>query len=184
MPGLGVGRSYDEVMSSAHSLRDRIRLSRRVLVKELGAFGVVGAACFVLDLVVFQALYAHAGWGAVSAKLVSTIVSMTAAYFGHRYWSFSHRARIGIKREYAVFFVVNGLTLLMGLAIVAVVRYPLHQDGALVLQVANVASTVVGTLVRFVCYRTWVFVRHDAPVAIAHRTEAERHPSPSLQAAA
>ena len=74
-----------------------------MLLKELSAFGVVGAVCFVLDLALFQLLYAHAGVGAVTAKLCSTLVSMTVAYFGHRYWSFSHRARTGLRREYMLF---------------------------------------------------------------------------------
>jgi putative flippase GtrA len=105
----------------------------------------------------FQVLYAHVGLGAVTAKLLTTLVSMTVAYFGHRFWSFSHRARTGLKREYLLFAVVNGLTLLLGLAIVAFVRYPLGQESAVVLQVANVISIGVGTVVRYLCYRRWVF---------------------------
>jgi hypothetical protein len=69
---------------------------------------------------------------------------------------------------------VNGLTLLLGLAIVAAVRYPLGQDSALALQVGNVLSTAIGTVLRFVCYRTWIFVSADAPVAIAHAEKRER----------
>jgi putative flippase GtrA len=154
--------------------RQRLRMSWRILVKELSAFGVVGAVCFVLDLGIFQLLYAHLGLGAVSSKLVSTVVSMTVAYFAHRFWSFAHRARTGIKREYTIFFVVNGLTLLMALAVVALVRYPLGQDGALVLQLANIGSTAIGTLIRFVCYRKWVFVHVNAPAAVAHRANVQR----------
>ena len=166
--------SYCVRVSSVTSFRDRLRLSWRIVVKELSAFGVVGAACFAIDLALFQALYAHVGLGAVTSKLLSTVVSMTAAYFAHRYWSFAHRARTGLKREYTLFFFVNGLTLLLGLAIVAAVRYPLGQDGALALQLANVVSTAIGTLIRFVCYRTWIFVSADAPAAIAHRERQER----------
>lgn len=143
-------------------------------MKELSAFGVVGGACFAIDLALFQALYAHVGLGAVTSKLLSTVVSMTAAYFAHRHWSFAHRARTGLKREYTLFFVVNGLTLLLSLAIVAAVRYPLGQDGALALQIANVVSTAIGTLIRFACYRAWVFVSANAPAAVAHREKQEQ----------
>jgi putative flippase GtrA len=161
-------------MSRISSLRDRIRMSWRILVKELSAFGLVGAVCLAIDLGLFQALYAHAGLGAVSAKLISTVVSMTVAYFAHRYWSFSHRARTGLKREYSLFFIVNGLTLVLGLLIVATVRYPLGQDSTLMLQVANIVSTGIGTLIRFICYRKWVFVHENAPAAVAHRANVER----------
>jgi putative flippase GtrA len=131
--------------------------SGRLLIKELSGFGVVGAACFVLDLGVFQVLYAHVGMGAVTSKFVSTVVSMTAAYFGHRNWSFSHRARRTIQREYLLFAVINGTTLLLQLGIVALVRYPMGIDRALPLQIANVFAIGVTTIIRYLAYRRWVF---------------------------
>jgi putative flippase GtrA len=144
-------------MALLDSVRRRADTTWRLLLKEVSAFGVVGAACFVLDVGLFQLLYAHLGVGAVAAKLASTLVSMTAAYFGHRHWSFSHRARTGLRREYLLFVVINGLTLLQGLAIVAFVRYVLDQESALVLQIANVGSIALGTVVRYLSYRRWVF---------------------------
>jgi putative flippase GtrA len=135
----------------------RLRATWRLLAKELGAFGVVGAACFVLDVGLFHVFYAVVGVDAVVAKLLSTLVSTTAAYVGHRYWSFSHRARTGLRREYLLFAVVNGLTLCLGLAVVWFVRYPLGQESALVLQAANIASIGLGTVIRYLSYRTWVF---------------------------
>jgi putative flippase GtrA len=128
-----------------------------LLLKELSAFGVVGAVCFVIQVGCFQLLYAYLGVGAVTANLVATLVSMTAAFLGHRFWSFSHRARSGMTRQYLLFAMVNGLTLLLGLVVVAVVRYPLGQDSALVLQVANVGSIALGTVIRYLSYRRWVF---------------------------
>lgn len=134
-----------------------LRATWRLLAKELGAFGVVGATCFLLDVSLFHLLYAVVGTDAVLAKLLATLISMTAAYVGHRYWSFSHRARTGLRREYVLFAAVNGVTLCLGLAIVALVRYPLGQESALVLQAANIASICLGTVIRYLSYRTWVF---------------------------
>jgi putative flippase GtrA len=142
--------------STSSALR-RLPLAWQTRVRELGAFGVVGGGSFVVDLAVFQLLYAHLGTGALTAKTASTLVSMTVAYLGHRYWSFATRTRTGVRREYLLFAAINGLTLLLGLAVVAVVRYPLGQDGALVLQLANVGSIALGTVVRWVAYRRWVF---------------------------
>ena len=155
------GGSYAGSMSST-SVIGRLRASWRLLLKELSAFGVVGVVCFFIDVGLFQVLYAHTGTGAVTAKLLSTLVSMTVAYLGHRYWSFSHRARTGVRREYVLFAVINGGTLLLSLGIVAGVRYGLDQDGALVLQVANIASIVVGTVIRYLAYRQWVFPASDS----------------------
>ncbi len=144
-------------MSFLESLSRRAGTTWQLLLKELGAFGVVGAACFALDIGLFQLLYAHADVPAVMARLVSTLVSMTLAYIGHRHWSFSHRARTGVRREYTVFAMVNGLTLALSLGLVAFVRYGLDQESALVLQVANVVSIGLGTVIRFLSYRRWVF---------------------------
>ena len=133
----------------------------RRLAKELSAFGVVGAVCFLIDVGLFQLFYAHLGLGAVTSKFLATSVSMTVAYVGHRYWSFSHRARPGLRQEYVRFTAINVATLLMGLGIVAFVRYGLDQEGALVLQAANIGSIVLGTLVRYLSYRRWVFPAHE-----------------------
>ncbi len=143
-----------------------------MLVKELSAFGIVGGLCFVLDIGLFQLLYAQLGVGAVTSKLLATLVSMTAAYLGHRYWSFSHRDRTGLGRGFAVFAVINGVTLALGLCIVAFVRYALDQDSALVLQLANIASIAVGTVIRFVSYRRLLFTTPAAPATASAATPA------------
>ena len=54
----------------------------RLLVRELSAFGVVGALCFVLDVGLFQLLYATVGLGAVTAKALSTLVSIRRRTWG------------------------------------------------------------------------------------------------------
>jgi putative flippase GtrA len=139
-----------------------LRTSWRLLVKEISAFGVVGIVCFLVDIGLFQMFYDVLGTGAVTAKLLSTLISMTLAYFAHRYWSFSHRERTGVRREYVLFTVINGAALLLGMAVVAVVRYPLGQEGAAVLQSANVTAIVLSTVLRYLAYRRWVFPAHAA----------------------
>jgi putative flippase GtrA len=51
----------------------------------------------------------------------------------------------------------------LGLAIVWLVRYPLGQESALVLQAANVFSIALGTVIRFLTYRRWVFPARTTP---------------------
>ena len=164
-------------MPSLRRVQDRLGTSWRLLAKELGAFGVVGVVCFFIQVGCFQLLYAHLDVGAVTSNLVATVVSMTAAYFGHRYWSFSHRERSSLGREYLLFAVINGVTLLLGIAVVAFVRYPLGQDSALVLQVANVGSIVLGTVIRYQSYRRWVFTAPADPAT-------EPAPSTAVEATA
>ena len=161
----------------------RMGTTWRILLKELSAFGVVGIVCFAIDVLLFQLLYAYVGLGAVTAKFLATLLSMTVAYVGHRYWSFSHRARTGVRREYLLFAVVNGGTLALNLGVIALVRYPLGQESALVLQVANIVGIALGTVIRYLSYRRWVFPSHDSvgakasgptPEASSHSPAASR----------
>ena len=156
-------------MRSAAIVLDRMGTTPKLLLKELGAFGLVGGLAFVLDVVVFQLLYSN-GLGAITAKVISTLVSMTAAYIGNRYWSFSHRSTTNVRRELLLFIAINGFTALLNLGIVALVRYGLHQDSTAVLQAANVFGIGLGTVIRYGSYRRWVFpVEPDAPAAeLAH----------------
>ena len=133
------------------------RPGRRPIVRELGAFGVVGALCFAVDLALFQLLYAGAGADPVIAKLVATLLSVTLAFFGHRHWSFAHRPRSAVGLQYGQFVLVNVVTLALGLAVVGTAHHGFGIDGALALQLVNVGSVAVGTLIRFLVYRHWVF---------------------------
>src|SRR5947208_17114720 len=109
------------VVEPLSKLRVYLRNSWRVLLKELAAFGLVGAVAFSLDLGIFAALSGH---GAIKAKIVSAAFSTTFAYFGNRYLSFSHRARTTIGRETAFFFGINLITLIFSAVLIAVFVYP------------------------------------------------------------
>jgi putative flippase GtrA len=153
--------AYTARVSSSPSLAGRLGTTWRLLLKELSAFGIVGVVCFFIQVGLFQVLYAHLHVGAVTSNVAANVVSMTVAYFAHRYWSFSHRGRTSMAREYVLFAVINGATVLLGIGLIALVRYGLHQDSALMLQAANIASIVLGTAVRYVGYRQWVFPAQD-----------------------
>lgn len=56
-------------------------------------------------------------------------------------------------REYRLVAAVNGVTLELGLTLVAFVRHPLGQDGALVLRATDLVSIGLGSAIRFVAYR-------------------------------
>jgi putative flippase GtrA len=127
------------------------------LARELGAFGVVGTTAFLVDVSLFQLLYAVAEFDPVAAKLVATLTATAVAYVGHRHWSFAHRVRTRVRRSFPLFAAINATTLLIGLGVVWFVRYPLGQENAFVLQAANLASIAIGTGIRFLAYRRWVF---------------------------
>ena len=139
----------------------RLRRTGRALLRELGAFGVVGAGCLVLDMALFQLCCTVLHWSPVPAKVTSATTAAVAAFAGHRWWSFSRRARTGLPREGLLFAAVNAVTLLMGTAVVGSARYGLGLQSAAALQAANVTAIALGTVVRFTAYRAWVFPAAD-----------------------
>lgn len=140
-------------------LRDRLRGSVRILLKELAAFGIVGALAFVIDVGLFAAL---AGVGALKAKTVSTIVSTTFAYFGNRYLSFSHRARTSLGRETTLFFGINLVTLAFSLLVIAFFVYPLgYGHASRTVFLVNIVTIGIGTIFRFWAYKRFVFLHPD-----------------------
>jgi putative flippase GtrA len=141
------------------TLTARLRGSWRILLKEISAFGVVGAGALVIDLAIFKELSPH---GALKAKCVSTAVSTTVAYFGNRHLSFSHRARTTIGRETSFFFGINLITLAFSELVLALFVYGFHQShGGDVIQVVNIGTIALGTLFRFWSYKRFVFLNPD-----------------------
>jgi putative flippase GtrA len=124
---------------------------------------VVGGVAFVVDISVFQLLYGHLGVGAVTAKVLATLVSMSVAFLGHRTWAFAQREPTRMRRSVIRFGLINGCTLVLGTAVVWFVRYPLDQERVLVVQLANIASIAVNSVLRFLVYRRWVFPPATVP---------------------
>jgi putative flippase GtrA len=141
------------------SMRDYLRESWRILLKEVSAFGLVGAVAFVMDVGIFAWLSTY---GAIKAKAVSSIVSTTFAYFGNRHLSFSHRARTSIGRETSFFFGINLITLIFSeLAIgLFVYGFGFGHTSRTVFAV-NVVTIGLGTFFRFWAYKRFVFLHPD-----------------------
>ena len=161
----------------APTLRDRlsgtVHQSARLLLKEVAAFGLIGALAFAIDIGLFTWLTHALHVGALKSKAVSTLVSTTFAYFGNRHLSFSHRARSSIRRETAFFFGINLITLVFAEVALALTVYGFgygHSSG--VVSVVNLATIAVGTVFRFWAYKRFVFLHPDR-VSNPARTDAE-----------
>jgi putative flippase GtrA len=141
------------------ALREKLRGSWRILLKEVSAFGAVGAVALVMDVSIFTWLSPH---GALKAKFASTVISTTFAYFGNRHLSFSHRARTSIGRETSFFFGINLITLVFSELIIAFFVYVLgygHASGMVFL--VNLGTIGLGTIFRFWAYKRFVFLHPD-----------------------
>ena len=145
--------------SRIQSLREHIRSSWRILLKEVSAFGLVGAIGFIIDISLFNLFFDN---GQIIAKTISTTVATCVTYVGNRYFSFSHRARTGIGRETSIFFSINAIALVVSLAIIGFAEYPLHLKHQVVaMNLVNIGTIAIGTVFRFWSYKRFVFLHPD-----------------------
>lgn len=162
MPGIGppvssngesatVGQPPVKILRELYSRVDH-------LVHEVMKFGVVGAVAFMVDIGVFNLLRVGLDQQPIRSKVVATVLATTVAYFGNRHWTFRHRDRSGLGREYSLFFVFNGVGLAIAMSCLAISHYVLDFRSPLADNIsANGIGLVLGTSFRFWAYRRWVF---------------------------
>lgn len=125
---------------------------------EVGRFAVTGLAAYVTDLVVFNVLLLGTGSGPVLAKVVSSVFAIAVAFAGSRYYTWRHRPRGHMGREYAVFLLLSAVAAGIQLLCLAISHYGLGLTSTLA---DNVSGNVIGmglaTLFRFWSFRTFVF---------------------------
>ncbi len=147
----------------SHSLTDHVRGSWRILVKEIAAFGAIGALGLIIDLGLFNLFFSI---GSIKASAISTTAATVVTYFGNRYLSFSHRARSSLRREAGFFFAINLVALIFQLVITAIFAHPLgYQNDKLVMNVVKLFTIGVGTIFRFWAYKRFVFLHPDRVAA-------------------
>ncbi len=135
----------------------------QTVVHELMKYGVVGGVAFVVDVGTFNALQYAGGSGPLHgrplvAKVVSVVLATTVAYLGNRHWTFRHRGRSELRREYTLFFALNLVGLGIALSCLGLSHYVLGFTGALADNVAaNVVGLALATTFRFWSYRRFVF---------------------------
>jgi putative flippase GtrA len=141
------------------------------LIREFTKFGIIGVVNTVLDFGIFNALLPI---GPLKAQVVATTVAATSSYFMNRHWTFRHRARSGLRREYSLFFLFNGIGLAIALAVLGFTKYGLGHDDRVSINIAKAVGLVLGTLFRFWSYRKWVFLHPEDTLY-----EPEEEPEPA-----
>jgi putative flippase GtrA len=133
----------------------------RHLIHEGARFGVVGGIGFVITDGGTNLLQSPLhGW--LKANVIATVAAMIVTYLGNRYWTFRHRERSGTGRETILFFVLNGMGLVIQLACIGITNYAFGRTDKLVTNIALLVGIGLGTLFRFWSYRRWVWM---APAA-------------------
>ncbi|WP_298459546.1 GtrA family protein [uncultured Cellulomonas sp.] len=138
----------------------RVRTTQRVA--ELARFGSVGGVAFVVDVGVFNLLRFGPGDlladKPITAKVVAVAVATMVAWLGNRYWAFAGKRTASPIRELVAFGLVNVIGMFVAVACLAVSHYVLGLTSPLADNIsANVVGLALGTLLRYVAYRTVVF---------------------------
>jgi putative flippase GtrA len=131
------------------------------MVHELSKFGVVGAVAYGVDTTVYVMLLLHLE--TLTAKTVATAIAATVAFIGNRFWTWRHRLRSGLAREYGLYFFFNAVGLGIALAVLATSHYglgavwPVFQTTVADIIAGSVVGLAAGTVFRFWSYRRFVF---------------------------
>jgi putative flippase GtrA len=147
------------------------------LIHEAAKFGVVGVVGVFITNGGYALLHNTFGLGPVTSTTIATIVATAVSYVANRYWSFRHRERTSVAREGVIFFILNGVGLLIQDAVVAFNFYILGngQNKAAEFIALNV-GIALATLFRFWSYRKWVWA---APADGAEAATSGRQPAPA-----
>ena len=146
----------------------------QVLVHEVAKFGVVGLAGFVVQLGVQNALHSGLKVGPIISLTVAYIIATAVTFLGNRHWTFKHRSGSGATRESVIFFVLNGVGLLIQYACIWFFLDALSLSNHPWFNIANLVGVVLGTIFRFFSYRQWVW---KAPLAEAIEGHEELEPA-------
>ncbi len=85
----------------------------KVVIHEGAKFGIVGLIGIGITNLVFDPLHSRMHLGVLTSVTIATIVATIFTFFGNRYWSFRDRAGAGTSREGLMFFILNGVGLLI-----------------------------------------------------------------------
>jgi putative flippase GtrA len=129
-------------------------------------FGIVGALNTVVNFAVLNALILTVfPSGQLKANVIATVIATTASYFMNRHWTYGDRPKSALRREYALFFLMNGAGLAIELGVLGMTKYGLGMESLVAINAAKLLGLVLGTVFRFWAYRTFVFKPATAAAA-------------------
>ncbi|MBO0824326.1 MAG: GtrA family protein [Actinobacteria bacterium] len=136
----------------------------RLLIHEGFKFLVIGGIGTVITIAGAIALQ---GLGEYVATTIATIAATVFTFLGNRHWTFGHRQGQGARQEGIVFFVLNGVGLLIYYGCIWIMHDLMGLEGRFWLAVALIVGTGLGTLFRFWSYRKWVWALPQPQLATA-----------------
>ncbi|WP_426592790.1 GtrA family protein [Cellulomonas sp. McL0617] len=138
----------------------------RARAYEILRFLSVGGLAFVVDLGLFNLLRFGPGHllehKPVTAKVISLVAATLVSWIGNRHWTFSQERTNRQARELVVFATINIVCAGIPVLTLAFSHYTLGLTNALADNVATVIGIAIGTVLRYVGYKRWVFTGHPA----------------------
>jgi putative flippase GtrA len=131
----------------------------RQVIHEGAKFLVVGLIGAIITFGI--AIPLHHSVGEYGAITIATILATVVTYLGNGYWAFRSRQGQSTARDSVVFFVLNGIGLLIYYLCIWLFKDVAGLTGTLWYTFELVLGTGLGTLFRFWSYRKWVWVAVD-----------------------
>jgi putative flippase GtrA len=141
----------------ARDLFERVRH----LIHEMAKFGVIGIIGTVVTVVGFHICHHDFKMGLFTANAIATVVATIVTFVGNKYWTFRHRAGHGTTRETVMFFVLNGVGMMIQYACVWIAADVFGVKNAFLTDLVLLIGIGIATVFRFWSYRKWVW--HIAP---------------------
>ena len=139
----------------------------RRAVREVAAFGAVGGAGLLVNLVVFNLVRHLTGLPVVRASVIATVVAIVFNYIGFRYFTYRDRDKTGRTKELTLFLLFSAVGLVIENGILYAATYGFGWDSPLQSNVFKFVGIGIATLFRFWSYRSWVFKTLPAREAVA-----------------
>ncbi|MFT4245411.1 MAG: GtrA family protein [Micrococcaceae bacterium] len=141
-----------------------------LVLKKVAKFGVVGGVAFIIDSGIYLALL-HGPLSAktITAKTISSVIATIFSYYANRHWTYTHQKTQSKTREMVLFFIFNGLAILISLFCLAVSHYILDYTS----KTADfISSTIIGTILGMI----FRYFTYDAFVFTGDKDEAKKEP--------
>jgi putative flippase GtrA len=134
----------------------------QTLIHEIAKFGIIGAVAYVLTIALSNWLHFAVGLGPLTSLGIAMLVAATFSYFSNRHWTWRHRERTGLRREYGLFILLSAVGLAVTEVPVGISEYVLHLTSPLAYNIsANLVGTALGTVWRFWSFKRWVFLEPE-----------------------
>jgi len=152
----------------------RLYLRFQHILHELGKFGVVGAIAYLVDTGIYTLLLLL-GMETLFAKVIATAIAASLAFLGNRFWTWRHRPRSSLTKEYLLYFGLNAAGLGIQLGVLGITHYglgsvwPIFTTVLADLIFGQILGNAIATVFRFWAYRRFVFVARVTAHAEATR---------------